>query len=170
MMLSKLLKNCATLVLYSTVIAGNALAEEEIQEENGVRQICPGVTTTANKLYWDNEVSRNDSQEHLLFEALESDQFEYIYICGKKNYLGQTWSDLGGLNLKNLKTLDLDLFYSSYESETDLDESEDIMRNLFQKSHNLKVIFRSGNEVRREFKIKYWLIALLTCRKCYSNS
>lgn len=114
-----------------------------------------GVEVKGNALILHTEWGIADigKKHHLkqnILEVVKRDQFSTITIDGMKNYLGHTLEDIANLELKELKVLDLDLFYAG---EDNLNENQDYLKGLFKKFPGLNIRMRMCDELIKEFTI-----------------
>jgi hypothetical protein len=102
---------------------------------------------------WDNEYDFDALPK--VCDKLSSDQYTSLTITGKINYMNYMGDDLkkiSELNLRNLKILDLDLYYPAFSGE-ELYKSQKYIEELFKNNHELTVVFRKGEEISKVFTI-----------------
>ena len=159
------LKNIISCFLLAIGLIGNILAvdkercfeiEEEIHslimEKNWIptNDNIGFFEARGNKAKWNNE--RINALQKFC-DKLSTDQYTYLTITGKMSYMENGFQKISGLNLRNLKILDLDFYFSLFSKEK-LDEAQETIEELFKNNHGLKVVFRMSEEISKVFTIK----------------
>lgn len=122
-------------------------------ESKGDSDLPKGVTIKKDAIVLVNEMFILDRERHLdsrIINVLEKDLFTKITIEGKKMHLGHTMDDIARLRLKNLKELDLDLFYGQFE----IPESKQYLQDLLKEVYpGLNIRMRMNDLLLDEFSL-----------------